>query len=179
MGAFVGAMYALGLPADEIHARCREEFVERNPLNDYTVPVAALIRGRKVETMLRRTFGERRIEDLEREYFCVSCDLISSQLVVHREGDLFEAVGSSICLPGVGAPVPLDGRLLVDGGVLNNLPVEQMAARGEGPVIAVDVTARFEPPPRSPDCASGDPVCAGWRGARGRGRRDASPRSPR
>jgi NTE family protein len=58
---------------------------------------------------------------------------------------VMEAVGSSMCLPALFPPYPLEGRLLIDGGVLNNLPVEQMAAPGEGPVIAVDVTARFNP----------------------------------
>jgi len=69
-------------------------------------------------------------------------------LVVHRRGPLYEAVGASFCLPGIGPPVASGERLLVDGGVLNNLPVETMATRGEGPVVAVDVSSRFEPPSR-------------------------------
>ena len=71
---------------------------------------------------------------------------MSGDLVVHRQGPLFEAVGASMCLPGVFAPVPRDDHLLVDGGVLNNLPVQPMAGMAEGPVIAVDVTAQFLPP---------------------------------
>ena len=79
--------------------------MERNPLGDYTLPLAALVRGRRARAMLLRLFGDRRIEELEREYFCVSCDLVTSELVVHRRGALCEAVGASICLPGIAPPV--------------------------------------------------------------------------
>jgi NTE family protein len=148
MGALVGALFASGLAPDEIEARLRAELVERNPMSDYTIPLAALVRGRKAEAMLLRLFGDRQIEELEREFFCVSSDLVTSELVVHRRGNLYEAVGASLCLPGIGPPVAVGDRLLVDGGVLDNLPVATMAARGEGPVIAVDVSSRFEPPSR-------------------------------
>lgn len=149
MGAFIGAMFAMECGPDEMRARCREEFVRRNPINDYTLPAVSLVRGRKARAMLRRTFGSRSIEQLLRDYFCVSCDLVSGDLIVHRDGPLYEAVGASMCVPGVFAPVAREGHLLVDGGVLNNLPVEPMARMGEGPVIAVDVTAGFLPPEAS------------------------------
>jgi NTE family protein len=154
MGALVGALFACGLNPDEIEARMREELIERNPMSDYTIPLAALVRGRKAEAMLLRLFGDTQIEELPREFFCVSCDLVTSELIVHRRGALYVAVGASFCLPGIGPPVAADGRLLVDGGVLNNLPVETMAGRGEGPIIAVDVSSRFEPPSR--DAAGAD-----------------------
>lgn len=146
MGAFVGAMFALEHDPEAIRARCREEFVLRSPLNDYTVPFVSLVRGQRARATLMRTFGSSTIETLPRDYFAVSCDLVSGDLVVHRQGPLFEAVGASMCLPGVFAPVPRGDHLLVDGGVLNNLPVQPMAAMAEGPVIAVDVTAQFLPP---------------------------------
>jgi NTE family protein len=96
--------------------------------------------------MLNRTFGKTAIEELDRQFFSVSCDLVTGELVVHRTGMLVETVGASMSLPGVLAPVASDGQLLVDGGVLNNLPVGPMAVPDEGPVIAVDVTAQFRPP---------------------------------
>jgi NTE family protein len=148
MGALVGALFARGLNPDEIEQRLREELVARKPMSDYTVPLAALLRGRKAEAMLLRLFGDLQVEELAREFFCVSSDLVSSELIVHRRGALYEAVGASLCLPGIAPPVASGERLLVDGGVLDNLPVKTMAARGEGPVIAVDVSSRFEPPAR-------------------------------
>ncbi len=148
MGALVGALFASGLGPDEIESQLRRELVERNPMSDYTLPLAALIRGRKAEAMLLRLFGQSHVEELQREFFCVTSDLVSSELVVHRTGLLYVAVGASFCLPGVGPPVASEDRLLVDGGVLDNLPVEAMATRGEGPIVAVDVSSRFEPPSR-------------------------------
>jgi predicted acylesterase/phospholipase RssA len=73
----------------------------------------------------------------------VSCDLIAREAVLHRTGTVVDAVYPSLAIPGVFPPVATpDGRLLVDGGVLDNLPVATMARTGEGPVIAVDVTGR-------------------------------------
>jgi NTE family protein len=148
MGALIGALFARGLDPDEIEQRLREELLDRKPMTDYTLPLAALLRGRKAEAMLLRLFEDLQVEELAREFFCVSSDLVSSELIVHRRGPLYEAVGASLCLPGIAPPVASGERLLVDGGVLDNLPVQTMAARGEGPVIAVDVSSRFEPPAR-------------------------------
>ena len=149
-GAWVGAQFALGRSPDEIRVNCYEEFVKRNPLNDYTLPLVALTRSLKGNAMMDRVFGDVRFEELEREFFCVSCDMISSELVVHRRGRLWPAVAASMTLPGYLPPKSLDGRLLLDGGVLNNLPVDVMAATGEGPIIASDVSARYQPPAMRP-----------------------------
>lgn len=146
IGAFVGGLYARGWSPERVHAHTVEEFVEKRPLSDYTVPLVALIRGERGREMLERSFSALQIEELVREFFCVSCDLLTSEFVVHRSGPAWVAVAASMALPGLAPPVPYGRRLLVDGGVLNNLPVEEMTARGEGPVIAIDITARFEPP---------------------------------
>lgn len=150
MGAVVGAHLAMGIEPAVIRARCEEEFVRANPMGDYTVPVVALVRGRRAEAMVRRMFGDSTlIEELPVEFTCTSCDLVTSTQYFHRRGLLIEAVGASFCLPGIGPPVAMGDRLLVDGGVMNNLPVEPLAATGEGPVIASDVTAMFEVPRRN------------------------------
>jgi NTE family protein len=149
-GAWVGAQFAMGRSPEEIRFHCHEEFVKRNPLNDYTLPLVALTRSIKGNAMMDRVFGDVRFEELSREFFCVSCDMISSELVVHRHGRLWPAVAASMTLPGYLPPKALDGRLLLDGGVLNNLPVDVMASSGEGPVIASDVSARYQPPAMRP-----------------------------
>lgn len=146
MGAFIGAMLATGRDPESIRHTCEAELLRRNPLGDYTVPVRSLVRGKRGLEMVRRVFGPARFEELDRELFAVSCDLVSGELVVHRRGLVADAVAASMSLPGVLPPIPRDGMLLVDGGVLNNLPVHELAASGEGPVIAVDVTAQFGGP---------------------------------
>jgi predicted acylesterase/phospholipase RssA len=147
MGSYIGGLFALGLSPDEIASRCHEEFVRRNPMNDYTIPLIALTRGGKAARMLTRSFGTARIEALPRHFFCLSSELVQSSVVMHRRGSMAWAVAGSMCLPTVFPPLSTPDGLLVDGGVLNNLPVEQMAASGEGPVIASDVSARLPPPP--------------------------------
>lgn len=151
MGSFVAGLAAMDMSVDEMIAAAREELAERKPFGDYTIPRHALIKARRAELMLQRVFGHRRVEELERPWFAVSADLLTGEEVVHTRGPVAVGVGISMCLPGLVPPVAVDGRLLVDGGVLNNLPVDIMAATGEGPVLAVDVM-------RKPQAGQGKPV---------------------
>ena len=159
-GAFVGGMFALGKAPAEIAATCREQLVARKPFNDYAVPRRSFIRARKAQAMLKLVFGSINIEQLPLDLYCVSSDLLSAQVVVHRRGPLAEAVRASASVPGLAPPLRRGGRLLVDGGVLNNFPVDVMAATQEGPIIAVDVMGRRLHQPRAEsapeDDASGD-----------------------
>jgi NTE family protein len=144
MGALVAAMTAAGWSAGEMRDRCHAEFVRRRPFNDYTLPRVSLIRSRKAARMLTRLFGEQRVEELPRPLYTVSSDLVSSRLVVHRRGSIVEAVGASMSIPGIAPPLLRANGLLVDGGVLNNLPVDAMAESPEGPIVAVDVIRRLD-----------------------------------
>ncbi len=141
LGALIAAAGATGLESDALADACEESFVATNPTRDVTLPAFSLIRGAKTRGLLRLRFGDVRIEELPKRFFCLSCDLIRREAVVHRTGRVRDAVYSSLAIPGVFPPVSDgNGRLLVDGGVLDNLPVTTMARTGEGPVIAVDVT---------------------------------------
>jgi predicted acylesterase/phospholipase RssA len=165
MGAFVGAMFAMGMDGDEIDARCYEEWIRRRPLSDYTLPRHGLIRGDKARAMLTRTFGEVSIEELPRSFFSGAAELRSGELVVHRWGQLWDAVGTSFAIP-VLAPAQVRGRrILVDGSLVDNLPVGEMAALGEGPVIAVDVKASVERPPGAPGASAATKTAAAADGA--------------
>ena len=146
MGAFIGALFAMGLDADEIDARCFEEWVQRRPLSDYTIPRHSLIRGERSKSMLQRTFGQTMIEQLPLSFMSGCTELRSGRLVLARHGPLWEAVGFSMCLP-ILAPPQVRGRdILIDGSLVDNLPVGPMAELGEGPVIAVDVKPNAERP---------------------------------
>ncbi len=143
LGALVAAFAAAGFPHENTYRAFEQGFVETNPTSDYAVPAYSLIRGAKTRRLLGAAFGERRIEELSLRFFSLSCDLVTRQAVIHRVGPLADAVYASLAIPGVFPPVATaDGRLLVDGGVLDNLPVATMARSGEGPVIAVDVAGR-------------------------------------
>jgi NTE family protein len=146
LGALVAASLAADFTSEGIYETFENGFVATNPTNDFALPAYSLIRGAKTRGLLRAAFGERRIEELPRRFFCLSCDLIGRESVIHRTGLVADAVYPSLSIPGVFPPSATpDGRLLVDGGVLDNLPVSTMARTGEGPVVAVDVTGRMAP----------------------------------
>jgi NTE family protein len=148
LGAIVAGLHAYGYDADELEAICYEEFVRRNPFGDYTLPITAMAKGRRANAALRRRMGEEtRIPDLPRQFRCVSTDLLARAPYVHRRGVLWQAVAASIRLPVLFPPLRADGRLLVDGGVLDNLPVELLTERDEGPVVAVNIGLGAGPRP--------------------------------
>ncbi len=140
IGALGAAAFATGMTAKEMAEGWHRDMIATNPLNDYTIPVVSLIRGAKLLTGLRNQFGTTSIEELPREFFSVSSDIRAAELVVHRRGPLVDAIYASMCIPGLLPPVRVGDRVLVDGGVLNNLPVHVLAARREGPVIAVNLS---------------------------------------
>lgn len=93
------------------------------------------------EPMLRRHFGDVRLEQLQIPLSTVSVDLIRGRQVVRDQGDAVNAVLESINLPGISRPILRDGMALVDGGVFNNIPVELLPERGADVVIGIDISA--------------------------------------
>jgi NTE family protein len=144
MGAIVAAGVAMEWSIEELTERLREAFVKSNPLDDYTFPLIALVRGRKVSRLLQNGFGDIRIEEMPKPFFCVSSDLTTGRIHTHRGGPLWRALRASVALPGILPPVTFHGHLLVDGGVMNNLPVDVMAEQSSGPIIASDVTGELD-----------------------------------
>jgi NTE family protein len=140
MGSIVGAAVALEWDDVEIRERLRHSFVNTNPVNDYTLPFLSLIKGRKVARLLEQNFGGLRIEELWRPFFCVSTNLTTGTLAVHRDGPLVGALHASISIPGLLPPVIIGGDVHVDGGVMNWLPVDVPGAK-RGAIIAVDVAS--------------------------------------
>ncbi len=141
MGAILGAGVAQCWSIEELTDRFRESFVDAKPLRDYTLPFVSLVSGRKVTRLLQRAFGEVTIEDLPLDFFCVSSNLTTGHSEVHRRGELWRWLRASIAIPGVLPPVVHKGEILVDGGTMNNLPVDVMRELGRGPVIGCDVGA--------------------------------------
>jgi NTE family protein len=141
MGALMSAGIALEWTHEEMVERFRRSFVDSNPLADFTIPLVSLVSGRKIVRLLRREFGDISIEDLPVPYFCVSANLTTGRLAMHRQGPLWHWLRASIALPGVLPPVCSDGQVYVDGGAMNNLPVDLMRTLGRGPVIGADASA--------------------------------------
>ena len=144
MGAVMGALYARGFDWKDMVRLNRWGWVKYQPHKLYTLPMISLLSSRKAERMLDMMFGDDLIEDLWLSYFCVSTNLTRAEVNVHRRGDLERWVGASMRLPGVVPPAVEGGDLLVDGGVLDNLPTGVMRRLGDGPIIAVDVSAAVD-----------------------------------
>jgi NTE family protein len=139
MGAVIAAWFAEGHPPEAMVELAREFFVRRKPMKEYTLPLVSLVSGKRVDKGLRETFGTRRIEDMLIPFLCTSSNLSDAQRVIHDRGLIWRSLRASLAIPGVLPPVPHEGDLLVDGGTLNNLPVDALQDRFSGHIIACDV----------------------------------------
>ncbi|WP_350335382.1 patatin-like phospholipase family protein [Coralliovum pocilloporae] len=139
MGAIIAACIAMGWNLDDIIRRIRATFVKSNPLSDYSLPLLGLVSGAKVERLLKEHFRDIQIADMWLPFYCVSSNLTTASVHIHMSGMVREALRASISLPGILPPVINDTGVLVDGGVMNNLPVDIMQQQNPGAVIAVDV----------------------------------------
>ncbi len=157
-GTSIGALMAAGLAQEwsleDLHARMYQAFVRSNPINDYTLPMIALTRGRKAAKMLRGYYGDGAIEDLPIPFYCMSSNLTSGAAVVHAQGGLWQALRASVAIPGLLPPVFDRGQVLVDGGVINNLPLDVMRGRIRGPVIGVDIAGEHALDAQVDECYS-------------------------
>lgn len=142
-GALAATGLARGLAHEQIFAEQHRAFTQEDPLNDYTIPIVSLVGGERLDSILEK-YLPMDIEDLWLPFFAVSSDLSANQVRVHDSGPLWRAIRASVSVPGVLPPALEDGHLLVDGGILNNLPVDVMRQRMRGRVIAVDLAVGQE-----------------------------------
>jgi len=168
MGALIGAQYLQGVSLDDIVTRTRRFATGGERL---TLPLVSLVSGRRVERDLKRMFGDTAIEELWRPYFAAACNLTRGVTVAQETGPLWRAVLASNSPAGLFPPVLHQGELLVDGAILDNVPVEAMRVRlgtalekrrGNGTIIAVDVGV--------PDALAADPALqrlSPWQAIRG------------
>ncbi len=146
MGSIIAGLVARGDGHDEMLSAAKREIT--TGMLDYTLPVVGLMRGAKASDSLARQFEDRDMTDTWVPYFCVSTNLTKAELAVHRRGAITRAVRASMSIPAVFPPVPINGDLHVDGGVLDNVPIAAMAEDSSiGTVVAIDVS-----PPGGPGC---------------------------
>ena len=108
---------------------------------DPTLPRSGLLDGKDLTDLFRGHIHTTRIEALPVPYCAVATDLSTGREVVMREGDLVEAIRASISVPGVFAPVRRNGSFLVDGGLVNPVPVSAVRSMGADYVVAVDLNS--------------------------------------
>jgi predicted acylesterase/phospholipase RssA len=144
MGAVLAAQYALGSDWQTMARLNREEWPRCEPQKNYTLPLVALNSARRMDRMLRRMFGAAEIQNLRTKFFCVSTNLTTADAKIHGQGSLWKAVRASVSIPGIGPPAIENGEILVDGGLVNNLPVDIMKKYCPGVVLAVDVSEQLQ-----------------------------------
>ena len=143
IGAAVSGWVAQDLSAADALSRARASLMD---IRDYSLPVASLIAGKRLTEVIEREVDPWDIEDFWIPFFCMSTNLTTASPVVHDRGSSMRAIRASVSIPGVMPPVPSEGDILVDGGVLNNLPIDVMRSKNPfGRVIAVDVVAPSGP----------------------------------
>ncbi|GAA0718458.1 patatin-like phospholipase family protein [Dokdonella soli] len=145
MGALVGGVYAagkLGLYTDWVRPLQRFDVLR---LLDWTLSGGGFIKGDRIINVLRELIGDADIEDLPIPYTAVAVDLDAQREVWFSRGPLFDAIRASIAIPTVFRPHHYQGRLFVDGGLLNPLPISPTLRDLTDATIAVDVNAPAEP----------------------------------
>jgi len=140
IGALIGALYAGGLEPNDIEwIVLGLDWKKLLYLADMTLPFNGLLQGKRVVSLLKSILGNISFSQLRCEFACVSTDIISGEEIILRNGSLIEAVRASISIPGIFTPVEIGGRYLVDGGLVNTVPVSVCKEMGAQYVIGVNV----------------------------------------
>jgi NTE family protein len=147
MGGAIGGLVAAGIDIEEI-----EEFIMSTPsyrFMDLGIRKRGLIAGNKIYAMLihfleQKGLGDIKIENLKVPFRAVTVDIIKGKVFVFDEGSLSLAIRATTSVPGIFSPVHYQDKVLVDGGVLNNLPADLLREEEMDVVIAVDVEREHE-----------------------------------
>jgi NTE family protein len=146
IGSVIAGWYAMEVRGQDLHEAARAAFVSQgSPIGDYNwLPLVSLSRGRKTrkiteDAVIAAMGSAIDIEDCWLNYFCVAANFSRSAEVVLKTGPMAKSMLASYAIPGVLPPIVLNGHLHVDGGAVNNLPVDVMEREGAGMIIAVDL----------------------------------------
>lgn len=146
IGSVVSGAYAMWMNAEKVTKKARVAFVDDKPLKAKTLPMVSLLRDKRLNRVMKRNFGLKNIEDQWLNFFCISSNLTTNEMVVHQRGQFWKAIRASLAIPGILPPVVYGNDLLIDGGMVNNLPMDVMKEMGVNKIIAVDlsISKRFE-----------------------------------
>ncbi|GGH75304.1 patatin-like phospholipase family protein [Phaeocystidibacter marisrubri] len=144
IGSVIGGVYAAGY-LDEykewvLNLDRRRVF----QLIDFTISSHGFIKGERVFNEMKQFVGEERIENLKIPFCAIAVDLEHQEEVVYDSGDLWQAIRASVAIPSVLTPVQHNNRVLVDGGVVNPLPVNRVSRIEDDIMVAVDLNALID-----------------------------------
>lgn len=147
MGAMIGGLYSAGIDPNTMEDMLFN--LPRRKITDFSLKGLmgnGFLKGNKILKILEGICHNINIEDCKKKFYCITTDLKSGKKFIFEKGSLALAIRSSISVPGVFKPVYLGDMALVDGGLIDNLPVEEARKRGADFVIAIDVCSFYDPP---------------------------------
>ena len=137
IGSFIASLHAFGMGWREIEAVAFD--LDWLDLTGLTLSQFGVLSNKKFGGIVRGLLGKRKIEESPVPLAIVATDIGSGEKVVLKNGDVAEAVMASSCIPAVFKPVQIDGRMLVDGVLMENVPLSPLQERGIHPVVCVDL----------------------------------------
>lgn len=144
MGSIIGGFYACGLSVEDMIKECEKlKFFKLFDINPKIFTSNHLVPGKFTEKYLKRTTQEKTFEDAKIKFSCMAVDLIKGEEYEFTSGPIWQGIRASISIPVVFKPVEIDGMLLVDGGVLNNVPFKQLEKYKPDIIIASDVVNNY------------------------------------
>ncbi len=146
MGALVGGIYAASASVEALKKSTIDLFSTRadskKKIFDYTFPKQGFLKGKKAADLVRKAVNNADFLDLQIPAYLIGVDILKGEEVIFETGDVTNAVRSSIAIPAVFYPFNYQGRWMVDGGLLNPVPVDVLLRKGADMVIAVSIEPR-------------------------------------
>jgi NTE family protein len=144
-GTSAGALYGLtasysDFDAKRINFYSKESAESKLTSNDFTIPLISIMSGRKMGNYLKKMMGDTYLEDFWVGSYCVSTNYSNSSMKIHERGLARKQIEASIAIPGIYPPVVIDNQLHVDGGVVDNLPIDTMYNYPVKHIIAISLS---------------------------------------
>lgn len=141
MGSIIGAFYACGYRFNDMIKECEKiRFFKVFDINPFVLTSSHLVPGKTTEKYIRKLTQEKNFEDLEKTKFsCIATDLKNGEEFEFTTGPIWQGVRASISMPMIFKPVEIEGKYLVDGGILNNVPARNLKKYKPDIIIACDV----------------------------------------
>jgi len=140
IGSIIGGLYSAGIPIKYMEKIAEE--IDWDTLTDVTFPRQGLIKGNKILKFLEVLTQNKDFSELNNPFSAIACDIENGEHVVLDKGSVAKAIRSSIAIPGVFVPYRHQGKVLVDGGVLDRVPVSTTRKMGADIIIAVDIQVK-------------------------------------
>jgi NTE family protein len=141
IGSLIGGLYAFGVPVSKLIELAHN--TKWKDLCRFTLPSGGLLSNEPMELFIHKQIGHKNFSDLKIPFAAVCTDLVSGEEVIIDSGKFALAVRASTAIPGIFQPVILDERTLVDGGVVNNVPVALLKKMGANHTIAISLSPNF------------------------------------